>query len=154
MHPQQSSHALSLQSPTTFWSHHASQLYWHRQPSSTVRFQASDRDQPGNQSSNGQDQGQGQGPQWTWFPDGEISTSYNCLDRHVHAGHGSSIAIIHDSPVTGTKETYTYAQLLDEVEVLAGALREEGITRGDVVIIYSTSSLSFPPERPFCRSDG
>lgn len=59
----------------------------------------------------------------------------------MHSGHGDNIAIIYDSPVTGVKETYTYAQLLDEVEVLAGALREEGVTRGDVVIIYSMSSV-------------
>jgi propionyl-CoA synthetase len=40
--------------------------------------------------------------------------------------------------VTGTTEKYTYAQLLEEVEVLAGVLREEGVKRGDVVLIYST----------------
>ena len=61
-------------------------------------------------------------------------------------GHGDRAAIIWDSPVTGAKETFSYARLLDEVEVLAGVLREEGVKRGDVVIIYSTSALpSIPP---------
>lgn len=130
MHPQQSSHAFSLQSPATFWSHHAEQLSWHRQPSSTIHTHSKDQDK---------DQGKDQEQQyrWTWFPDGEISTAYNCVDRHVHEGHGETAAIVYDSPVTGTKEKYTYAELLDEVEVLAGALREEGVSKGDVVIIYS-----------------
>jgi propionyl-CoA synthetase len=55
----------------------------------------------------------------------------------VAAGRGENVAIIWDSPVTGIKEKYTYNQLLDEVEVLAGVLREEGVRKGDVVIIYS-----------------
>jgi len=55
----------------------------------------------------------------------------------VHNGNGDNVAIIWDSPVTGKKEKYTYRQLLDEVEVLAGVLQEEGVRRGDVVIIYS-----------------
>ena len=52
-------------------------------------------------------------------------------------GNGDNVAIIWDSPVTRTKEKYTYRQLLEEVEVLAGVLREEGVRKGDVVIIYS-----------------
>lgn len=43
--------------------------------------------------------------------------------------------------MTNTVEKYTYGQLLDEVEVLAGVLREEGVRKGDVVIIYSKYSL-------------
>lgn len=139
MHPQQSSHAFSLQSPATFWSPHAEQLYWHRKPSSTIHTHSKDQDKD---QSNGQEQQY----RWTWFPDGEISTAYNCVDRHVHDGHGETAAIVYDSPVTGTKEKYTYAELLDEVEVLAGALREEGVSKGDVVIIYSMClSLDEPP---------
>jgi len=80
-------------------------------------------------------------PSTTWFPDGEISTSYNCVDRHVESGNGDATAIIWDSPVTGSKETYTYKQLLEEVEVLAGVLREEGVRKGDVVLVYSAPCL-------------
>lgn len=58
----------------------------------------------------------------------------------MHNGLGDQVAIIWESPVTHTVEKYTYAQLLDEVEVLAGVLREEGVRKGDVVIIYSTQS--------------
>lgn len=45
--------------------------------------------------------------------------------------------MIWDSPVTGSKEKYTYDRLLQEVETLAGVLREEGVRRGDVVLVYS-----------------
>lgn len=76
-------------------------------------------------------------PSFSWFPDGEISNSYNCVDRHVKNGNGESTAIIWDSPVTGSKEKYTYSQLLSEVETLAGVLREEGVKKGDVVLMYS-----------------
>lgn len=73
---------------------------------------------------------------WSWFPGGEISTTYNCVDRHVKDGNGENVAICWDSPVTGLKEQYTYQQLLEEVETLAGVLREEGVKKGDVVLIY------------------
>lgn len=63
-------------------------------------------------------------------------------------GNGDNVAIIWDSPVTGTKEKYTYRQLLEEVEVLAGVLREEGVRKGDVVIIYSM------PFHFFCSCPG
>jgi propionyl-CoA synthetase len=116
---QESIHSHSLSDPETFWSHHATRLHWHTKPSRAL-----------SQST--------QSHQWSWFPDGEISTTYNCVDRHVHAGNGNNVAIIWESPVTGTTEKYTYAQLLEEVEVLAGVLREEGVKRGDVVLIYST----------------
>ena len=72
-----------------------------------------------------------------------IRDSYNCVDRHVLAGHGDNVAIVWESPVTGVTEKYTYARLLDEVEVLAGVLREEGVQKGDIVIIYSRQTNNF-----------
>ena len=78
-------------------------------------------------------------PTFSWFPDGEISTSYNCVDRHVKNGNGDFTAVIWDSPVTGRKEKYTYEQVLVEVETLGGVLREEGVKKGDVVLVYSES---------------
>jgi propionyl-CoA synthetase len=54
----------------------------------------------------------------------------------VHAGNGKRIAIIWDSPVTGREEMFTYERLLAEVETLAGVLKEEGVQKGHVVLIY------------------
>ncbi|EAW06292.1 putative acyl-CoA synthetase [Aspergillus clavatus NRRL 1] len=123
-HPQHLVHAHSLQDPESFWSHHTAQLHWHKPPSRALVRQP--KTLPSGVTHE----------HWAWFPDGEISTTYNCVDRHVAAGRGDHAAIIWDSAVTGVQETYTYRRLLDEVEVLAGVLREEGVRKGDVVIIY------------------
>ena len=134
-HPQDEVHRHSLDDPESFWGHQAEYLHWHKKPSVVLA------------SANKTLQGGGTHDCWEWFPDGEISTCYNCVDRHVNAGHGDHPAIYYDSPVTQTKETYTYSQLLDEVETLAAALREEGVKKGDVVLIYSTSPPRRPPRR-------
>ena len=75
-------------------------------------------------------------PLYRWFPDGELNTCYNAVDRHVLAGHGDRSAIIYDSPVTDSKKIVTYAQLLDQVSRFAGVLADLGVTRGDRVVIY------------------
>ena len=75
-------------------------------------------------------------PLYRWYPDAELNTCFNALDRHVAAGHGERAALIHDSPVTGVLTTYTYRRLRDEVAVFAGALRRLGVGRGDRVVIY------------------
>jgi propionyl-CoA synthetase len=71
-----------------------------------------------------------------WFTGATCNTCYNCLDRHVENGRKDQPAIIYDSPITGAKRTYTYGQLLQEVEALASVLTAKGITKGDRVIIY------------------
>jgi propionyl-CoA synthetase len=73
---------------------------------------------------------------YEWFVDAKVNTCWNAVDRHVAAGRGDQAAIIHDSPVTGTKRTVTYAELQDNVARLAGALKARGIEKGDRVIIY------------------
>ena len=75
-------------------------------------------------------------PLYEWFTDARVNTCWNAVDRHVKAGRGKQPAIIHDSPVTGTKHVISYAELQDRVSRLAGALRARGITKGDRVIIY------------------
>jgi len=75
-------------------------------------------------------------PFYRWFPDGELNTCFNALDRHVRDGRGDQNALIYDSPVTGTVASFTYRQMLDQVAVFAGALRGIGVGRGDTVIIY------------------
>ncbi|KAI1502778.1 AMP-binding enzyme [Biscogniauxia marginata] len=117
-------HRQSLENPEAFWSHQADHLHWHKKPSSVLTRTTK-------KLGNGVEH-----PHWSWFDGGEISTCFNCVDRHVLAGNGHQPAIFYDSPVTKTKRTITYAQLLDEVEVTAGALREEGVKRGDVVLVY------------------
>ncbi|WP_395678468.1 propionyl-CoA synthetase [Inquilinus sp.] len=71
-----------------------------------------------------------------WFAGGRLNTCHNALDRHVAAGHGDRIALIHDSPVTGTVRRFTYAELTDRVARFAGAMRALGVGAGDRVVIY------------------
>ena len=75
-------------------------------------------------------------PLYEWFTDAQVNTCWNAVDRHVAAGRGKQPAIIHDSPVTGTKHVITYAELQARVSRLAGALKAKGIAKGDRVIIY------------------
>lgn len=124
-HTQDAVQKASLEDPEKFWAHHAEQLYWHKKPS-TVLSRSTRKLKDGTTHDH-----------WSWFPDGEISTTYNCVDRHVKAGNGDTTAIIWESPVTGSKQKFTYKELLEEVETLAGVLREEGVRKGDVVIVYS-----------------
>ncbi|WP_341254977.1 acetate--CoA ligase [uncultured Dietzia sp.] len=109
-------HRLSISDPDAFWLRIAADIDWTTPPTTAV-----DGSRP---------------PFYRWFPDGELNTSYNCVDRHVEAGRGEQAAFIYDSAVTGVKETITYAQLLDRVEEFAGALAAEGVGRGDRVVIY------------------
>jgi propionyl-CoA synthetase len=75
-------------------------------------------------------------PFYGWFPDATCNACFNAIDRHVEAGHGERIAVIHDSPVTGTKTRITYAEMLAQVSRLAGALAARGVGKGDRVVIY------------------
>jgi len=77
-----------------------------------------------------------QGAYGRWFPDASCNTCFNALDRHVRDGRGAQPALIHDSPVTGTKTVYSYAEMLEEVATLASVLVELGVAKGDRVIIY------------------
>lgn len=143
-HPQDEAYKASIDSPESFWAEQASHLHWHKPPISILRrytktLPSASPDKPITHD------------HWEWFADGEVSTCYNCVDRHVLAGHGHAPAIFYDSPVTGTKQRITYAELLQEVEAFAGVLRDEGVRKGDVVLVYSgfaplfslTLSLSF-----------
>ena len=75
-------------------------------------------------------------PLYEWFSESEVNTCYNAVDRHVLNERGDQKAIIYDSPMTGTKYSITFSELLEKVAVLAGALKNKGISKGDRVIIY------------------
>lgn len=106
----------SIQDPEGFWLEQASHLAWFKQPERALT-----------QDENGL---------FRWFKGGRLNTSYLALDHHVASGRGDQAALIYDSPVTGTKEVYTYAQLLGHVALFAGALHNLGVGKGDRVIVY------------------
>ena len=106
----------SLQNPTAFWAEAARAVTWTRAPQRILDDSAA--------------------PFYRWFPDGELNTCANALDRHVDGGRADQPALIYDSPVTGSQRTYTYRELLDETARFAGALRGLGVATGDRVVIY------------------
>ncbi len=75
-------------------------------------------------------------PYYRWFRGGRLNTCYNALDVHVDRGRGKQVALIYDSPVTGTVRSFTYFELRDQVARFAGALRRQGVEAGDRVILY------------------
>ncbi|MDF9746336.1 acetate--CoA ligase [Natrinema salsiterrestre] len=85
----------------------------------------------------------GDAPFYEWFTGGELNASYNCLDRHVEEGRGDSVAIEWEGEL-GETRTYTYDELLDEVEDFAATLRDLGVEEDDVVTLY----MPMVPELP------
>jgi propionyl-CoA synthetase len=78
----------------------------------------------------------GDPPFYRWFAGGRLNTCWNALDRHVAGGRAEQTALIYDSPVTATKQSWSYRALRDEVARLAGALAAMGVGKGDRVLIY------------------
>ncbi|MGV7927375.1 MAG: propionyl-CoA synthetase [Spirochaetota bacterium] len=106
----------SLKNPEEFWGRAAKAVHWDR-PYERVLDDSKK-------------------PFYRWFAGGEMNTCYNALDRHVLGGRAGQAALIYDSPVTGTVMRYTYRELLDRVALFAGVLGENGVGKGDTVIIY------------------
>jgi acetyl-CoA synthetase len=79
-------------------------------------------------------------PFYTWFEDGELNASYNCLDRHIEAGNGERVAVIFEAD-DGTVAHITYQDLLQRVCRFANALKTRGLKKGDRVVIYMPMSV-------------
>lgn len=102
--------------PEAFWMQAAGEIDWFRPPSKALFDDKA--------------------PFYEWFSDGLVNACWNAVDRHVEAGRGEQLAIIHDSPITHSYRGITYRELQARVASLAGALRAKGVGKGDRVIIY------------------
>ena len=71
-----------------------------------------------------------------WYLGGKLNACYNCVDRHVEAGRGDNTALIWEGNDPTESKSYTYAELLAEVQKAGNALKKLGIVRGDRVCIY------------------
>ena len=98
---------------------------------------ASGRGRPGHRAGTGRPRSSSTTtrPFHRWFPDGELNTCYNALDRHVDAGRGDQAALIYDSPVTGRRRL-TYREARATGRVFAGVLSRPRCGEGDRVVIY------------------
>lgn len=86
-----------------------------------------------------------QGVYGRWFTGASCNTCHNALDRHVSGGRGEQTALIHDSAMRGRTQKFTYRQMLAEVTALAAVLRDQGVQKGDRVLIY----MPMVPEAAF-----
>ena len=109
-------YSASINDPHTFWADKARQLDWFTFPSTIL-----------GKDENGIDR---------WFTDGVMNTCHMALDANLAAGRGDQVAIYYDSPVTNSKQAITYAELTERVATFAGALRQQGVKKGDRVLIY------------------
>ena len=102
--------------PESFWARAADDIVWHKRWDAVL------------DDSNA--------PFYRWFAGGKMNTCENAVDRHIDEGFGEQTALIYDSPLTGTKRSYTFLQLKEETAKIGGALQKSGVTTGDRVIIY------------------
>jgi len=79
-------------------------------------------------------------PFYTWFEDGEMNVSYNCLDVNLTNGNADKAAIIFEAD-DGTATTVSYRELHEKVCKFANGLRSLGIKKGDRVVIYMPMSI-------------
>ncbi|SDS52387.1 AMP-binding protein [Microlunatus soli] len=113
------SYRRSIEDPEGFWLQQADAIDWFTRPRSAHSTEPA-----------------GSGDVDRWFADGVLNTSYNALDRHVIGGRGEQPALIFHSEVTGRRRSFSYADLLERVGKLGGALTALGVGKGDGVVIY------------------
>lgn len=147
-HPQVQIHRQSIDNKDEFWLRAARSNHWHKPP--TVAYGPSSNKNASYLDPKGE----------TWFPDAQVNTCFNALDRHVyqqpHAGSAPvtvspdtphltlsptahRIALQHVSPLpfqTQQSRSLSYLQLLQQVQLVAGVLRHKGVKKGDAVVIY------------------
>ncbi len=106
----------SLEDPEGFWAEAAEDVHWYKKWDKV--FDNSRQ------------------PFYQWFKGGVVNTCYNALDLHVANGRADQLALLYDSPVTDTIKRFTYRELLEQVARFAGVLANQGVQKGDRVIIY------------------
>ncbi len=106
----------SISNPEEFWKEISDDIFWFKKPTKILN-----KSKP---------------PFYRWFEDGVTNSCYNALDIHIDEGKGDKTALIYDSPITGNKAKFSFKQLKEKVSKFAGALSNQGVKKGDRVIIY------------------
>ncbi len=113
----QTQYAESIQDPEAFWATVAERLTWYQKWDTVSNYDFVDAE-------------------IKWFEGGTLNACYNCLDRHVEAGHGDATAIIWEGNDPSEDKTFSFSELLAEVKKFANVLKAEGVEKGDRVCIY------------------
>ncbi|MFQ5984851.1 MAG: propionyl-CoA synthetase [Alphaproteobacteria bacterium] len=109
-------YARSLDDPEGFWAEAAEAVHWYKRWDKVLDDSRK--------------------PLYQWFTGGVVNTCYNALDLHADGGRGDQLALVYDSPVTDTVKTFTFRELRDLVARFAGVLADQGVRKGDRVVIY------------------
>ena len=125
----------SMSDPDTFWSTVAERITWYKKWDTVRDFNFV----KGNIK---------------WFDGAKLNVSYNCLDRHVEAGHGSQTAIIWEGNNPEEDQAFTYSELLAEVQKFANVLKNLGVDKGDRVCLYMQMIPQLPIAMLACARIG
>jgi acetyl-CoA synthetase len=108
-------HEEAAKDPVAWWLEQAKALHWFTEPTQGLD--------------------DSKAPFYTWFADGKLNASYNCLDRHIEAGLGDRVAF-HWRGEEGEERDVTYQWLFEQTQRAANALKAHGVQAGDVVGIF------------------
>ena len=125
----------SVSDPDTFWSTVADRISWYKKWNSVREFDFV----KGNIK---------------WFDGAKLNVSYNCLDRHVEDGYGEQTAIIWEGNNPEEDQTFTYNELLTEVQKFANVLKSIGVEKGDRVCLYMQMIPQLPIAMLSCARIG
>jgi acetyl-CoA synthetase len=119
----------SLNDPDGFWLEQAKSISWYKEPTESLRYTWDVKNRI---------------IEHTWFADGQLNVSYNCLDRHLGTPIAKKTAIIWQGEAEDAVRKFTYEELHQEVCKFANVLKSKGIRKGDRVAVY----LPMVPELP------
>jgi len=119
----------SINDPDKFWLEQAKSLTWFKNPTKSLEYTWDTQNRK---------------IEHTWFADGQLNVSYNCLDRHLKTAAAKKTAIIWQGEEDKAVRKYTYEQLHKEVCKFANVLKSKGVKKGDRIAIY----LPMVPELP------
>ena len=125
----------SMSDPDTFWSTVAERITWYKEWDTVRDFNFVKG-------------------KIKWFDGAKLNVSYNCLDRHVEAGHGNQTAIIWEGNNPEEDQTFTYSELLSEVQKFANVLKNLGLNKGDRVCLYMQMIPQLPIAMLACARIG
>jgi acetyl-CoA synthetase len=111
----------SINEPDEFWLEQAKVLTWFKEPTQSLRYTWDTK---------------GRNIEHTWFADGELNVSYNCLDRHLGTRVAKKTAILWQGEAEDAVRKFTYAELHKEVCKFANVMKSKGIKKGDRVAVY------------------
>jgi len=112
---------MSIEQPDEFWLEQAKSLAWVKEPTKTLEYVWDTENRHIEHS---------------WFADGVLNVSYNCLDRHMGTPIENKTAILWQGEEEDAVRHITYRELYDQVRRFANVLKAHGIEKGDRVAIY------------------